>query len=371
MIDQPKKQLQLIDGSRLIVEACVLAGADVYVGYPITPANLIYSYSSQRFPSLLPAPDEISALQWMSGLSATGHLPVTATSFPGFALMIETLNMAYMMELPMLIVLVQRLGPATGTATAGAQGDLQLLHGVISGGYPLPVFCIADLKGCWELPPLALETATKLRTPVVLLTSKEMVMTQASFDLSELEVIKPIQHEHGGNEQAILAQPDNKTASPPFFAVGNDHQAVRLTASTHDPQGYLRHTQPDAIANTLRLQEKIEQGTPLLYTFDQQEGARTLLVSYGISSGACRVALQSLRAHRTKVSLFVPQTLLPVPAVYRSILDSHPELLFVEENHQGQYARMLYGELLPERVHTLGAVGSMLQPEDIQRAVTA
>jgi 2-oxoglutarate ferredoxin oxidoreductase subunit alpha len=365
MIDQQKQRLQLIDGSRLIVEACVQVGADVYVGYPITPANLIYSYSSQRFPSLLPASDEISALQWMSGLSAAGHLPVTATSFPGFALMIESINMAYIMELPMLIVLVQRLGPATGTATAGAQGDLQLLHGVISGGYPLPVFCIADLMDCWELPPLALETAIKLRTPVVLLTSKEMVMTQASFDLSKLKVIHPFHPANGMDNKSILAQ------QPAFLAVGNDWQAVRLTASTHDTQGYLQHTQPEAIANTLHLQEKIEQGTPALYTLDQQEGAHTLLVSYGISSGACRVAIQNLRANNKKVSLFVPQTLLPVPAVYRSILDSHPELLFVEENHQGQYARLLYGELLPERVHNLGKVGNMLQPMDIQQAVSA
>ena len=117
-------QLALIDGSRLIVEACVQAGADVFVGYPITPASLIYNYSSQRFPTTLPAPDEITTLQWMCGLAASGRLPVTATSFPGFALMLETLNMAYMMELSLLVILVQRLGPATGTATAGAQGDL-------------------------------------------------------------------------------------------------------------------------------------------------------------------------------------------------------------------------------------------------------
>ena len=370
MVSQQKHQFLLLDGSRLIVEACVQAGADVYVGYPITPANLIYSYSSQRFPSLLPAPDEISALQWISGLSATGHLPVTATSFPGFALMIETLNMAYMMELPMLIILVQRLGPATGTATAGAQGDLQLLHGIISGGYPIPVFCIANLRDCWELPPQALETALKLRTPVVLLTSKEMVMTQASFDLSGLKEIKPIQRENNSSEKAIRAHQDGKHRSRKFLAVGNDKQPVRLNASTHDHQGYLRHTQPEAIENTIRLQDKVDQGTPTLYEFDQQEGAHTLLVSYGISSGACRVAIQQLRSYGMRVSLFVPRTLLPVPPVYRSILESHPQLLFVEENHQGQFGRLLFGELLPERVRTLGAVGNMVSPENILRAVT-
>ncbi len=95
----------LIDGSRLIIEALARGGADVYVGYPITPSNWLYAYARQRFPVFLPAPDEISALQWAAGFAATGKFPVTATSFPGFALMLETVNMAYMMELPLLIIL--------------------------------------------------------------------------------------------------------------------------------------------------------------------------------------------------------------------------------------------------------------------------
>ena len=127
-----KKKLVLTDGSRLVMESLALSGCNVFVAYPITPANLIYKYATQRFSVVQEAPDEISTLQWMSGYSAAGHIPVTATSFPGFALMIESINMAYMMELPMIVILVQRLGPSTGTATCGAQGDISLLNGVIS-----------------------------------------------------------------------------------------------------------------------------------------------------------------------------------------------------------------------------------------------
>ncbi len=87
------KDRVLIDGSRLITEAMVRAGVEVFIGYPITPANLLYFYSSQRFPIALAATDEITTLQWMAGFSATGKLPVTATSFPGFALMVESINM--------------------------------------------------------------------------------------------------------------------------------------------------------------------------------------------------------------------------------------------------------------------------------------
>ena len=116
-----KEKRLIMDGSKLIVESLVRSGGDVFIGYPITPANLLYSYSHERFPIFFAAPDEITTLQWMCGFSSVGKFPVTATSFPGFALMLESLNMAYMMELPMLIVLAQRLGPATGSATCGAQ----------------------------------------------------------------------------------------------------------------------------------------------------------------------------------------------------------------------------------------------------------
>ena len=201
----------LIDGSRLMTEALVRAGADVFIGYPITPANNIYLFSGRRFRTFFAAPDEITTLQWMSGFSAAGRLPVTATSFPGFALMLESVNMAYMMELPMVIILVQRLGPATGTATSGAQGDISLLKGMLSGGYAIPVISTSDAMDCWEMAEVALHTAVDLRTPVILLTSKEEVMTQFSFDLEALKDIKPVEREYyQGTEEFIPYRRNNK-----------------------------------------------------------------------------------------------------------------------------------------------------------------
>ena len=181
----------LIDASKIITESLVRSGADVFIGYPITPSNLFYTYSQKRYPSFYAAPDEITVLQWMAGFSSTGKLPVTATAFPGLALMVESLNMAFMMELPMVLVIVQRLGPSTGSATTGAQGDLSILNGIISGGFSLPVFSPSDFVDGWELAHKCVKTAVEFRTPVVMLTSKEMVMTNKSFDLS---LLGPIPH---------------------------------------------------------------------------------------------------------------------------------------------------------------------------------
>jgi 2-oxoglutarate ferredoxin oxidoreductase subunit alpha len=347
----------------------VRAGADVYVGYPITPANLIYAYSSSRFPVALPGPDEITVLQWMAGLAAAGRLPVTATSFPGFALMVEPVNLAYMMELPMLVILVQRLGPSTGAATTGAQGELRLLHGVVSGGYPLPVFCIAGMEDCWRLPPVALQAAVDIRSPVILLTSKEMVMTQRSFDLGQLEEIEPVQWQFYQGQGTYHSYAADDGLVPPFLAIGDSHHQVRLNASTHDVQGILRPPTAEALANTHRLGEKVETGTPVLYDLDEQERAEVVVVTYGITAGAAHEAVRQMRAEGLPVSLLVARTLSPLPAVYYDVIDRYPRVVFAEENLQGHLARLLYGQRLPDKARLVSGIGRMIRPEQIVQEV--
>ena len=130
----------------------------------------------------------------MCGYSAAGKIPVTATAFPGLALMTETLNMAYMMELPMVLIITQRLGPSTGSATTGAQGDLKFIDGLISGGFPLPIFSPSNFNDAWTLSNEAVKTAVKFRTPVIILTSKELVMTQKVLISTHLNQLKRLIH---------------------------------------------------------------------------------------------------------------------------------------------------------------------------------
>jgi 2-oxoglutarate ferredoxin oxidoreductase subunit alpha len=305
----------------------------------------------------------------MAGLSATGKLPVSATSFPGLALMVESINMAYMMELPMLVVLVQRLGPSTGSATVGAQDDVRFLHGLISGGYPMPVFCIADIVDCWKLPPVALQTAVDLRTPVILLTSKEMAMTKRSIDLTELEDIEPIKRRFYDAETTYLPYAAGHAETPPFLPLGHAHHQVRMTASTHDQRGILQHSTDEAIANTRRLAAKVKENTPPLYQLDDRDSAETLIVSYGITSGAARAAVRTLRESGEAISLLVARTLVPIPRVYYEILDRYPRIIFAEENLQGQFASILFGERWPERTALVGGIGHMVRPQDIIQEV--
>jgi len=353
------------------VESLARAGVEVFAGYPITPANLLYAYSCRRVPVALSAPDEVTALQWLCGYSAAGKLCATATSFPGFALMLESINMAYMMELPLVVVLAQRLGPATGSATCGAQGDLLLLQGAISGGYPLPTLCASSLEDCWNLAAEALRTAVRLRTPVVLLTSKEMVMTLASFDRSRLAAVAPVERFQYAGPAPYLPYAPDQSLVPPFLPVGNSGHQVRLTASTHDQAANLSHAAPAALANTARLQAKLLLNLSS-FTFcelDEQPGAKTLLVSWDVTSLACRQAVADLRAQGRKVSLLVAKTLLPVPPQYLEILSRYPKVVVAEENLSGQLRQLLFGAAGRAGVTGVNAIGRMITPDEIVEAV--
>lgn len=357
----------IVDGSRIAIEAMARAGADSFIGYPITPANLLYHYAGSRFPLMLPAPDEITVLQWMSGLSACGKIPVTATSFPGFALMLESVNMAFMMELPMVIILVQRLGPATGTATCGAQGDIALLRGLISGGHQLPVLCPSDFSDCWTLSARAVSLAVKLRTPVILLTSKEVMMTRKSFDPAVLEEIKPVKRSSYSAGKPYLPYRAGEDLVPEFLPLSSKQGQVRLTASTHDIQGILQHSSDEALTNTRRLEEKSRQhlSAYTFYDLDQQENAQTLLVSYGVSAAASRDAVNYIRESGRPVSLLIIKTIFPVPDVYYEIIDSYKKVIIIEENLNAQYAKAMFGEKLPARIRSVGAIGKMIGRDDI------
>ena len=357
----------LIDGSRLMTEALVRAGADVYIGYPITPANNLYLFSGRRFRTFFAAPDEITTLQWMSGFSAAGRLPVTATSFPGFALMVESINMAYMMELPMVIVLVQRLGPATGTATSGAQGDISLLRGMISGGYSIPVLSTSEATDCWEISEIALKTAVNLRTPVILLTSKEEVMTQFSFDLDRLKDIKPAKREYYEGKEEFIPYKRNIKGVPDYLSVANNKHQVRYTASTHNEKGILEGITPGALKNTLSIHEKIVNNLEdyLHFEYNKASGSETVIVSYGITANAAREAAVRLSDEENPVSLLIPKTLLPVSKKYLDILSGYKNIVFAEENHSGLYAELIYGAGIPDHVHRVNAIGRMISPDEI------
>ncbi len=361
----------MIDASRIITEAVVQSGANVFIGYPITPSNLFYSYSKERFPEFLAGPDEISVIQWMCGYSAAGKIPVTATAFPGLALMTETLNMAYMMELPMVLIITQRLGPSTGSATTGAQGDLKFLDGIISGGFPMPIFSPSNFNDAWTLSNEAVKTAVKFRTPVIILTSKELVMTQKSFDINSLEDLKKVTQKPKAFEAPYQPYKAGDDMVPTFYPLGNNEYQARFNASTHDNDGLIKKGTTESLANTWRLREKLEKRIDeySFFELDAEDGADNLIVTWGVSADASKDAVKLIRNKGEKVSLLIVKTILPISQQIFDIIDSYKTVTFAEENMKGMFKEMIFGKRNNSKVKTATKFGSMLTPSEIEEIV--
>jgi 2-oxoglutarate ferredoxin oxidoreductase subunit alpha len=167
------------------------AGIDYFVGYPITPASGIFQEMINRGIGM-EASDEITALQYPIGASPNGRKAMTAASGPRYLLMAEGIGAALMMEAPLTIVLVQRLGPATGSATCSSQGDILMAGSIVSGGFVVPLICPSTLEECVEMTVHAVNIAESFRVPVVLLTEKDVTMGRRDVDVADLRFPDPV-----------------------------------------------------------------------------------------------------------------------------------------------------------------------------------
>ena len=144
-----------------------------------------------------------------------------------------------------------------------------------------------------------------------------------------------------------------------------------MTASTHNEYGILQGLTPEALNNSVRLQDKIVQNAAsyCFYQLDEEKDASTLLVSYGITAQACREAVQILREKGEKISLLIAKTLLPIPETYYDIIDRYKTVIFAEENLNGQLRQIMYGSRSPKHIIGVTSFGKMINPQEIIREV--
>ena len=365
----------------MMAEGAIQAGCKFFAGYPITPASGIFKTMIDLLPSkggiALSAPDEISAIAYCIGASMKGAKAMTATSGPGWALMIESVQYALMTETPLVVSLVQRLGPSTGGATQGAQGDVLLAEFATSGGYTLPMLCPTNARECYELTVLAFTWAELYRTPVILLSDKEVGMTAERVDYDSLPKFtsqdRPRLRQVAGGDGARQTMPGgtyffrDPQEIPAFSPVGGEVK-VTATGSAHDKRGKLQKNSPETIDVLLHLEEKLrwrEQDLAVVDA-DLQEGAETLLVSYGVTSRAAKDAVQSLRRQGGKVSFLGIQSLFPVPK--KKIADALRginRVIVAEENMKGLYRSVIERYCGGNPVVGVNKVGSMITPREI------
>jgi 2-oxoglutarate/2-oxoacid ferredoxin oxidoreductase subunit alpha len=364
---------EFIDGNTAIARAALDAGCDFFAGYPITPATSILLYMTRELPKVggiaIQAEDEIASMGFCIGAAMTGKRVLTATSGPGISLYSENIGLAIMGEVPLVIVDVQRMGPATGAATTGAQGDIQFLRWGTSGGFPVIVLSPTGVVDSYNLTLRAFDLAERFRTPVFIATDKETSLTRATVDTREYERI-PVRERQlaPAGINFVPGEIAAPTDIPPMSPFGGVH-LLRFNTSSHDDYGYITKD-PDHLQKlnehlTAKIEDHVDEITLVKENF--QAGADTLIISYGIVARSMDVAVKELRTAGQKVSALTIYSLWPLPEkTIRSALNGICRVIVPELNN-GQYGREIERLTSDEqKVIGLNKIdGTLISPQEI------
>ncbi len=365
---------EFTDGSTAIVRGALDAGCTFFAGYPITPASPILMQMMRELPKAdgvaVMGEDEIASIGMCIGATLAGARAMTATSGPGLSLYSENIGLAIMGEVPLVIVDVQRLGPATGGATTVGQGDVQFVRWGTAGGYPVIALAPSSVAECYSLTRRAFDLAERFRCPVFVVTDKELNMTTTTVAVDTYEPY-PVRARAvlAASEPPYRYVPAADTA--PIAQFGGDG-VVRFTGSTHDERAIITKAPGTVAQLNEHLRAKIEEHTDEieLCVHDAQPGATTLFVSYGVTAGAMREAVARLRAAGTAVSALTIQSLWPVPErAIAAALAGVTRVIVAELNH-GQYRREIERLAGPVQVVGLHRVdGELIAPDAFMEAV--
>ena len=341
------------------IAAAEKAGLKLYLGsYPITPAtDVLHELSKHKSLGVttVQCEDEIAGCASSIGASFAGALAVTSTSGPGMCLKSEAMNLAVIMELPLVILDVQRGGPATGLPTKSEQTDLlQALFGR-NGESPMPVIAATSPTDCFEAAYEASKVALEHMTPVILLTDAYVANGSGAFrlpDLNEYPAINPpyVPEEMKGTWTPYMRKEDGTR----YWAVpGREGFAHILGGLEKDDKTGAISTNPENhdLMTRKRAQKIANIPVPDLEVLGDTEDAELLIVGFGGTYGHLRAAMDEMRAAGKKVAMTHCRDINPLPKNTDEVLKKYPKVVVAEQN-MGQLAgwlRMKVDGFCPEQ----------------------
>ncbi len=356
--------LSFMEGNEALARGAIAAGCNFFAGYPITPATTIFNNMLKMLPpnggTCVQGEDEIASMGYCIGAAMAGKKALTATSGPGISLYSEQISFAIGSEIPLVIADVQRLGPSTGSATRGADSDIQFLRWGSTSGVPVIVLVPKDALDCYVLAVHAFNFAEEFRCPVFIASNKEIGMTRESFDLESVKLPEIVNRTlfKGDTYLPFKAEPDK---APSFLPIGGK-TLVRQTSSTHGPDGYIT-IDPQVIAdNQDRLRKKIHSARSRISLFEEnfKQGSDTLVISYGITSRAVEDAGAMLEEKGIPVSTLTLKTLWPVPEELLIEKSKPFNRIVVIEMNLGQYINEVRRVLCSKKISFYGQMNGLL-----------
>ena len=331
-----------------LIAAAEKAGLKLYLGsYPITPAtDILHELSKHKSLGVttVQCEDEIAGCASAVGASFAGAMAVTSTSGPGICLKSEAMNLAVIMELPLVVIDVQRGGPATGLPTKSEQTDLlQVLFGR-NGESPMPVIAATSPTDCFDAAYTACKMALEHMTPVVLMTDAYIANGSGAFRLPELDKYPAIKPPYVPDELKGSWTPYQRNADGVrYWAVpGREGFEHILGGLEKDNKTGAISTNPENhdLMTRLRKQKIDNIEVPDLEVLGDKDDADLLIVGFGGTYGHLHAAMDELRAEGHKVAMAHFKFISPLPKNTAEVLTKYNKVVVAEQN-MGQLAAYL------------------------------
>jgi 2-oxoglutarate ferredoxin oxidoreductase subunit alpha len=367
-------------GDHACAEGAIIAGCRFFAGYPITPATEIAERMSVRLPQCggiyVQMEDELASMNAILGGSWAGVKSMSATSGPGFSLMMENLGLGIMLETPCVLVNVQRGGPSTGLPTLVGQQDMMQARWGSHGDYAIIALSPTSPQELFDLTIQAFNLSEKYRSPVLVMTDAEVGhMTEKVVipPVEEIEIINRPKVQRGDVEPDHFriyrdsAEGKNGFVSPMVSA--GDGYRIHVTGLTHDERGYPAMNAEAAEWNVRRLTQKIYANRNEIIQLEERylDDAEIVIVSYGISARTSLWPIEQARNEGIRVGYLRLITIWPFPEERIHQLAKNIRGFVVPEINMGQIRleveRCAAGQTQTWGVHRPG--GDVLDPQHV------
>ena len=306
-------------GDVACAEGALAAGCRFFGGYPITPATEVAEHMAARLPDVggtfIQMEDEIAAMAAVVGASCAGVKSMTATSGPGFSLMMENIGLAVCTETPCVVVNVQRAGPSTGLPTQGAQGDMMQARWGSHGHYEIIAMAPLSPQEIFYQTITAFNLSETYRIPVLIMTDEIIGHLSERVIIPDAKAIKTVSRPRakGRKDRFKPYEPGPNGVAP--MAMAGEGYNIHVTGLTHDEKGYPVMTVEAQDEMMDRLIRKVRGNLPdIIMTEDYMlDDAEIVIVSYGVSARTSLAAVEEAREQGIKAGLLRLITVWPFP----------------------------------------------------------
>ncbi len=339
-------KVQFLLGDMACVYGALLAGCSFFGGYPITPASEVTEGMARMLPRVggtyIQMEDEIGSIASVIGASWSGAKSMTATSGPGFSLMMENYGFAAMTETPCVIVNIQRTGPSTGQPTLGAQGDMMQAKWGTHGDFEAIALAPSTVQECMDFTIEAFNLAEKYRNPVCIMADGEIGHLRERVvipDEKDLKIIDRVPATIDKKKFIPFSNSQTRKSKVPDFPTFGTGYRTYVTGLTHNEKGFpATDKQPDHERLVKRITTKITDDLDKLTDVEKLylDDAKTVFVTYGATSRPAESAMEMARAKGKKVGLLRLKLVWPFPFKEIQKLAGTVDKIIVPEMNLGQ-----------------------------------